>query len=181
MDTNHTTAATLFAAAHRDVEKRIHASSILVSIVLLLIGLGLFSAMFLLDDTSSAYGMTFLVLGTSLVLYALYRLCWRSRQLVYLPSNSRVERASFYFDSGQMSALKGYVETRAVDPTANLHCVSSGNVRLDVLASLDRGFVAVQLFQFVPYTYAPVTSICEYRGEQGAGFYAQLMQLIQHS
>ena len=36
---------------------------------------------------------------------------------------------------------------------------SSGNIRMDVILSEDKKFAAVQLFQFVPYTYNPITSV----------------------
>ena len=37
-----------------------------------------------------------------------------------------------------------------------------GNGRLDYLASKDGRFVAIQLLQFVPYTYEPVTGVFYY-------------------
>ena len=37
-----------------------------------------------------------------------------------------------------------------------------GNGRLDYLASKDGRFVAVQLLQFVPYSYEPITGVFYY-------------------
>ena len=44
----------------------------------------------------------------------------------------------------------------------------SGNVRMDIILSQDNKFAAVQLFQFVPYTYTPVTSVHYYTGNDAA-------------
>lgn len=48
---------------------------------------------------------------------------------------------------------------------------TSGNLRLDVMLSEDKKF-AVQLFQFVPYTYNPVTSVRYFTNGEAASIAA---------
>ena len=45
---------------------------------------------------------------------------------------------------------------------------SGGSVRLDVLQSKDNAFVALQLFEFIPYTYTPLAPPSYYQDEQAA-------------
>ena len=52
----------------------------------------------------------------------------------------------------------------------------SGNVRLDYILSKDHKFAAVQLFQFVPYVYEPVTQIYYYTNEVAADFARHLIK-----
>lgn len=49
---------------------------------------------------------------------------------------------------------------------------TSGNLRLDVMLSEDKKFAAVQLFQFVPYTYNPITSVRYFTNGEAASIAA---------
>ena len=57
---------------------------------------------------------------------------------------------------------------------------TSGNLRLDVMLSEDRKFAAVQLFQFVPYTYNPVTSVRYFTNGEAASIAAFLTKTKGH-
>ena len=45
---------------------------------------------------------------------------------------------------------------------------------MDILISQDNQFAALQLFQFVPYTYTPVTPVHYFTGSQAAAVSAFL-------
>ena len=45
---------------------------------------------------------------------------------------------------------------------------------MDVILSADKKFAAVQLFQFVPYTYQPITSVQYFTNEQASAVIAFL-------
>ena len=51
---------------------------------------------------------------------------------------------------------------------------ASGNIRMDVILSADKKFAAVQLFQFVPYTYQPITSVQYFTNEKASAIVAFL-------
>ena len=126
--------ATLFASSHPDIVKRTSVSGLIFSVAMLLVGVFIFASIFEMSDKSSTLSMALMVLGTAFVLLGVFRLFWKSKEVVYLPTGS-VTKSS-----------------------------GSGNVRMDVMISQDNKFAAVQLYQFVPYTYTPVTSVRYYTG-----------------
>ena len=143
MATTQTIDATIFASTHPDIAKRISVSGVLISSVMLLIGILAFASTFELDDKSSTTSMALMVLGTGLFLIGIFRLFWKSKEVVYLPTKS----------------------------VAKEH---SGNIRMDVILSADKKFAAVQLFQFVPYTYQPITSVQYFTNEKASAIVAFL-------
>ena len=56
------------------------------------------------------------------------------------------------------------IENEQLNGETEIKSSGSGNVRMDVMISQDNKFAAVQLYQFVPYTYTPVTSVRYYTG-----------------
>ena len=107
---------------------------------MLLIGILAFASTFELDDKSSTTSMALMVLGTGLFLMGIFRLFWKSKEVVYLQIKSE----------------------------------ASGNIRMDVILSADKKFAAVQLFQFVPYTYQPITSVQYFTNEKASAIVAFL-------
>lgn len=67
-----------------------------------------------------------------------------------------------------MGKLKEMIEKGHLTLEDGVKSEGSGNVRMDVILSQDNKFAAVQLFQFVPYTYTPVTSVHYYTGNDAA-------------
>ena len=54
------------------------------------------------------------------------------------------------------------IENEQLNGETEIKSSGSGNVRMDVMISQDNKCAAVQLYQFVPYTYTPVTSVRYY-------------------
>ena len=51
---------------------------------------------------------------------------------------------------------------------------NSGNIRLDIILSEDKKFASVQLIQFDPYTYNPLTSVQYFTNGEAASVAAFL-------
>ena len=107
--------------------------------------------------------MLLMVLGTAFFLLGIFRLFWKSKEVVYIPTGSITKERSVFFDLKHMGKLKEMIEKGQLSIEEGVKSEGSGNVRLDVILSQDNKFAAVQLFQFVPYTYTPVTSVNYYR------------------
>lgn len=166
--------ATLFASSHPDIAKRTSVSKLLISLVMVLAGIFAFLSVFELNDKSSAVGMGLMVLGMTLFLLGVFRLCLKSKEIVYLPTGSVAKEHSLFFDLKHLDRLAAIVENGHPDNVPGIRCESSGNVRLDILMAQDNRFVALQLFQFVPYTYAPVTAVYYFTGSEAASVSAFL-------
>ena len=158
--------ATIFASSHPDIAKRTSVSGLIFSCIMLLAGVIAFVSTFEMEDRSSTISMGLMVLGTALFLIGVFRLFWKSKEIVYLPTGS-VELTDMVKsgDFSMQSTAKGG---------------TSGNLRLDVMLSEDRKFAAVQLFQFVPYTYNPVTSVRYFTNGEAASIAAFLTKTKGH-
>ena len=89
-----------------------------------------------------------------------------NRKLAFF--NHLFQLTRVFFDLKHMGKLKEMIEKGQLSIEEGVKSEGSGNVRLDVILSQDNKFAAVQLFQFVPYTYTPVTSVHYYTGNDAA-------------
>ena len=153
---------TLFSATHPQLEKHISVKQILVSAFIALFGaLGIVLSI-VLDQSHSTLCMVFLTLGVILMLFALYRLFTKSKETVYKPTGSEVRSDTLYMDSVELQSLKQMMVKNEFSTSSRLVFKEGGNGRLDYMVSKDGRFVAIQLLQFVPYTYESVTGVYYY-------------------
>ncbi|WP_273164246.1 hypothetical protein [Bacteroides fluxus] len=168
--------ATLFASTHPDIVKRTSVSGLVFSVTMLVVGILLFVSLFEMNDKSSTVSMTLMVAGTALILFGVFRLFWKSKEIVYLPTGSVTKERSIYFDLKHLGKLTEMIEHKMLNGESEIKSDASGNVRMDIMLSQDNKFAAVQLFQFVPYTYTPVTTVFYFTGGEAAAVSAFLMK-----
>lgn len=166
--------ATLFASSHPDIVKRISVSGLVFSVVMLLVGVLIFASIFEMSDSSSTLCMALMVVGTAFVLLGVFRLFWKSKEIVYLPTGSVTKERTVFFDLKYLGKLADMIEQEQLNGETDIKSSGSGNVRLDVMISQDNKFAAVQLYQFVPYTYTPVTSVRYFTGDDAVAVSAFL-------
>ena len=166
--------ATIFASSHPDIAKRTSISGIVFSCIMLLIGILSFASTFELEDKSSTISMALMVFGTGLFLVGIFRIFWKSKEVVYVPTGSVAKEQSVFFDLKHMDALKNLVNSGSFSADSKIKSEASGNIRMDVILSADKKFAAVQLFQFIPYTYQPITSVQYFTDEQASAVIAFL-------
>ena len=173
---NQSTQATIFTAIHPDIVKRTNVGSMSISVVMLVIGFASFFSAFQLDDKSSSISMLLMVLGTALLLMGVFRIFWKSKEMVYMPTGSAAKEQSLFFDTRYAGTISELLKAGSFQTDDVIKSAHSGNIRLDVILSQDSKFAAVQLFQFVPYTYDPVTPVYYFVGEQASAFAAYLQK-----
>ena len=89
--------ATLFASSHPDIVKRTSVSGLIFSVAMLLVGVFIFASIFEMSDKSSTLSMALMVLGTAFVLLGVFRLFWKSKEVVYLPTGSVTKERCVFF------------------------------------------------------------------------------------
>lgn len=159
MATTQVIDATIFASSHPDIAKRTSISGIVFSCIMLLIGILSFASTFELEDKSSTISMALMVFGTGLFLVGIFRIFWKSKEVVYVPTGSVAKEQSVFFDLKHMDKLKELVNFGNLSMDSGIKSETSGNLRMDIILSEDNKFAAVQLFQFIPYTYQPITTV----------------------
>ena len=156
---------TLFSTTHPQLEKQISVKQILVSSCVALCGMAGIVLSFVMDESDSTLCMTFLAIGIILLLFAIYRLFTKSKESIYTVTGSEVRQGTLYMDTVELQSLKQMMVKNDFSGSSRLAFKEGGNGRLDYLASKDGRFVAVQLLQFVPYTYEAITGIYYYTGD----------------
>lgn len=172
--------ATIFASSHPDIAKRTSVPGLIFSVAMLLLGILVFASTFEMHERSSTFSMLLMVLGTSFFLLGIFRLFWKSKEVVYLPTGSVTKERSVFFDLKHMPKLRDMIENRQLSVNEGVKSEGSGNVRMDVMLSQDNKFAAVQLFQFVPYTYTPITAVHYFTGSDAADVSAFLSKCKAH-
>ncbi len=174
MATTQTIDATIFASSHPDIAKTykcFRSFNFFCNVIGRYLA---FASTFELEDKSSTVSMALMVLGTGLFLMGIFRLFWKSKEVIYLPTKSVAKEHSIFFDLKHMDALRNLVNSGSFSAGSNIKSEASGNIRMDVILSADKKFAAVQLFQFIPYTYQPITSVQYFTDEQASAVIAFL-------
>ena len=174
MATTQAIDATIFASSHPDIAKRTSFSGVLISSIMLVVGVIAFASTFGLEDKSSTVSMALMVLGTGLFLMGIFRLFWKSKEVVDLRTGSVAKEHRVFFDLKQMDSLVNIVNSGSFSADSAIKSESNGNIRMDIILSEDKKFAAVQLFQFVPYNYQPITSVQYYTNESASAVVAFL-------
>nr|WP_301062155.1 hypothetical protein [Phocaeicola sp.] len=159
---------TLFSATHPDIVKRTNISSVLISLALCVIGAGAFMISLNMADSSSAMSMLLITVGIILLLWAVFRLFWRSKEWVYVPTGSAMKEGTCFLED--LPAMRHVLEKKDFMAKNNIRLTANGNVRMDYMVSRDKKFVAVQLFRFIPYTYEPASPVFYFTGNDANAF-----------
>ena len=150
---------TLFSRVHPDIVKRISVSSVIVSALLAIGGIGAFVTSLRMGDATSTMSMVFMTVGTILILTALYT-----------PTGSVTKEGSCFFDVCDLHVLTARLDKKTFGKDSDVQVKSNGNVRMDYLISHDKRFAAVQLFRFIPYTYEAASSVYYLTGQDALDF-----------
>lgn len=161
---------TLFSVLQPYLSRHTSKTSILISSFLAILGIVSIWIGLDLNVSSVTMGMTLLTIGTTLLLVALYRAFWKSREIVYNLTGSTIIEGTRYMDTCNLQALLRTLEQKTFEQLSDLSLKSSGNIRLDYMLSKDGQFAAIQLFRFLPYMYEPVSQVYCYIGNDAVYF-----------
>lgn len=137
--------------------KTINIKALVVALVMIAAGV----AAFLLiggDRFSASVEMLILLVGAALIVLGVVHAARKYKKVVFLPTHADVAVAQFSMDAMSKKRVIESLEKGALDAD----CVvlrHGGSLRLDIFRSADGSFNAVQIFEFVPYTYSPVTEV----------------------
>ena len=157
---------TLVSSAHVQLDKHICVKQLLVSSLIALGGIVAILLMMVMDESDSTLSMALLTIGVILLLFAFYRIFMKSHETIYKPTGSVVSSGSLYMDTIELQNLQQMIKKNHFPAASRVSFKEGGNGRLDYLVSKDGRFVAIQLFQFVPYTYESVSDKLYYTDDE---------------
>lgn len=168
------TDARLLCASHPHITKHTSVFSLVVSSIIALVGVVVIFFALDLDQSVSTLCMSLLTVGTILLLVAVYRFFWKSKEMVYLPTGSIVREGTCYLDIEDLQPMKEKLEQGGFESLGNIRIKMSGNARLGYMISRDGKFAAAQLYRFIPYTYEPFSKVYYYKEADAASFIRRL-------
>ena len=166
--------ATLYSASYPHLSRHTSVFSIVISAFIALVGVGVILIALGLNSSASTLCMSLLTIGTILLLIAVYRFFWKSKEMIYLPSGSVVRKGVCYLDIADLQTMKEVLDQGGFESVKNVHIKMSGNARMDYMVSKDGKFAAAQLYRFVPYNYEPFSCVYYYTEADAAMFTRRL-------
>lgn len=143
---------------HPDLGIRFDVKNIVLSMLLLAIGLGLFYYALNFEFQGENSAATLLGLGTGSIIAAVVCYFVGGKSLYFLPTMSKVAFKSWHFDADQLANLKQFVVAGKFD--AGMPSPKEiGNVRMDAMLAEDNTFGAVQLYKYSELLYEPQTEV----------------------
>lgn len=152
----------VFSFAHPNIAKRTNIIGLLSALVAIVLGIAMLLFMQQADDKTSSLTYMLMTVGVAFIGFGVYRLFANRKESIYIPTGSIAKEKSLFFDLKHLDDLKHNVFSGEFPVDSAIQSEGTGNVRMDVMISKDNQFAAVQLFQFVPYAYQPITSIRYY-------------------
>lgn len=138
--------ATLFASSHPDIVKRTSVSGLIFSVAMLLVGVFIFVSIFEMSDKSSTLSMVLMVLGTAFVLLGVFRLFWKSKEVVYLPTGSVTKERSVFFDLKYLGKLTDMIENEQLNGETE---IKVAEVEMCAWMSLFRRTINLRLYSCI--------------------------------
>lgn len=156
----------VFSFAHPNITKRTNVSGLISAFLLIAIGVAALITMGQMSDKASSFTYALMTVGVAFIGFGVYRLFSNSKESIYMPTGSVTKEKSLFFDLKHLDDLKQNIFSGEFPADSAIKSEQTGNVRMDVVISRDNQFAAVQLFQFVPYAYQPITSIRYYSADE---------------
>lgn len=89
---------------------------------------------------------------------------------MFRPTNSKVAELTLFYDVHEGEALKDCIEMKRFESLKSLKKAKDSGVRIQAMVANDQKFAAVQVSEYVPYTYEAVTPVVCYYGDEAKSF-----------
>lgn len=154
--------ASVFSVLHPYIAKRFNISRVISYFILFVVGLLIIFSAF--EVYANLPVISFIVgcFGVGISVFSILRVNSKSQEIVYLPTGCVATKQTLFFDFKYFDQLKEFVCTGTPTFIQEMPSDTGGNVRLDILESADRKFIAMQLYRFIPYEYTPATPVYYY-------------------
>lgn len=167
----------LLTSTHSEIVTKTNHSAIITAVVLLVLGIATFSFAFLIEKSSMTISMLSLVAGAILVGYGTHWFFHKNKKKIYSPTGSEVKEKIMFFDIESKKLLLNCLENGIFKHHDSIFSNPNGRVRLDTLYSTDGKFTAIQLMEFEPYSFYPVSPIYYYKEEQAGDWHTFISQI----
>lgn len=148
------------------IAKRRSSKAVITGVCLILLGIAFYILSTTIQDTTSSLYMICAVGGFAALIVGVLKLFVGGKETIYLPTKSPVKSYTLYFEALSGDELVRLIEQGKFDDIRAARRKESGPVRLDIQRSRDDRFIALQVLQYVPYTYENVSGTYSFLEEQ---------------
>ncbi len=174
METQNNNSININTTNHSQIKKSINIKSIAIASVLLAVGAVCFFLFSKHPDSKSTLSMVYISLGATLIVCSLILFFTKFQQKVYVETGSVIKNKSYPFNRAQLGEMKDSLAGSKFNQAEPLKVMDNGNCRMDILRSADNKFVAVQLFEYIPFVYEAATPVYYFSEKQADDFVSYL-------
>ncbi len=136
---------------------------IIIAVILVVVGMGS-------EDPNASWPSFLFTVAAMLFLGGIVKLfvsrsCW-----IFKPTNSKLKEMTLYFDVHESDALQTCIEMKRFEDFKQMKRKKDSGVRVEAMVSDDQRFAAVQVAEYVPYSYEAVTPVVCYYGDDAKSF-----------
>lgn len=136
---------------------------IIIAVILVVVGMGS-------GDPNASWPSFLFTVAAMLFLGGIVKLfvsrsCW-----IFRPTNSKLKEMTLYFDVHESDALQTCIEMKRFEDFKQMKRKKDSGVRVEAMVSDDQRFAAVQVAEYVPYSYEAVTPVVCYYGDDAKSF-----------
>lgn len=121
---------------------------------------------FSIEDPNSSMSTFLFTAAVCMVIGSIVKLCLGRESYLFKPTGSRLQKATVYFDNKESQPLQYCIEEKRFEDLKRMKRQVNTGVKLEAMIASDGKFAAVQLSEYVPYTYEAISPvICFYDTE----------------
>lgn len=140
----------------------------IVAIVVMVVGIALGVLGILFDDPNSSMPTFLFTLAALLVFGGLVKLLVSRTCYVYLPTKSRLALSKYYFDVHAGDEVQNCLQMKRFDDLSRIKREKDNGVKVEAMLAADGQFAAIQVLEYVPYSFEAVTPVMCYYGDEAA-------------
>ncbi len=108
------------------------------------------------------------LIGAILISLGLVILAVKYKRTIYEKTGSPVKFSSNFFEKASMVKFDKILSEESFKDAEPTKFDSEGNAKIEYISSEDNQFAAIQILEYVPFTYEPYSAVYFYSGDKAA-------------
>ena len=158
--------------SNREVVKQKRISGVGVGLIVSAVLCAVAGASF--EDPNTSLPTLFFTLAGLLLLAGIVKAFVGRTCYTFQPTKSKIQPFTLYFDIHESAALQNCVEMKRFDELSRLKREKDAGIKLEAMLTEDGQFAALQVLEYVPYTYEAITPVKCYYGEEAGSLSSYL-------
>lgn len=159
-------------ASNNEVVKKVTISGIAISFIIAALVCGIAGKSF--EDPNSVFPSSLFTTAAILLLVGIVKFFVSRNGYLFKPTKSRLKTITTYFDIHESDALQNCVEMKRFDELKQLKREKDTGVKLEAMVTADGKFAALQISEYIPYTYEAITPVKCYYGDDAHRLFSYL-------